>query len=185
VSNQTEGLRGQLAAQLDAQFEVHWCLEATTGHQTRDTLTRLQALPKQPFDVIVLALGVNDVTHGTTRRGFHRQQSQLMQLLMQRFEPRLILACGVPQMQHFPALPQPLAWVLGRQSARLDSVLAALASELPAVAHLPFQLPQDPALAAADGYHPSAQAYYFWAEVLAQKIFDHFTTAQTNQEPPH
>ncbi|WP_083095817.1 SGNH/GDSL hydrolase family protein [Pseudophaeobacter leonis] len=184
VSAQSQGLSGQLAAQLSAQFEVHWRLEATTGHQTRDTITRLQALPKQQFDVIILALGVNDVTHGTTRTRFYRQQSQLMQLLLDRFEPRLILACGVPQMQHFPALPQPLAWVLGRQSARLDNVLAALASEHPAVAHMPFQLPQDPALAAADGYHPSAQAYRLWALGLGEKILDHLAASQSEQAPP-
>jgi lysophospholipase L1-like esterase len=184
VSAQSQGLSGQLAAQLSAQFEIHWRLEATTGHQTRDTIPRLQALPKQKFDVVVLALGVNDVTHGTTRTRFYRQQSQLMQLLTDRFQPRLILACGVPQMQHFPALPQPLAWVLGRQSARLDSVLAALASERPTVAHIPFQLPQDPALAAADGYHPSAQAYRLWALGLGQKIIDHFAASQSKQAPP-
>lgn len=181
VSDQAQGLSGQLAAQLTAQFEVHWRLEATTGHQTRDTITRLQALPKQQFDVIILALGVNDVTHGTTRTRFYRQQSQLMQLLIECFEPRMILACGVPQMQHFPALSQPLAWVLGRQSARLDSVLATLASEIPAVAHMPFQLPQDPALAAADGYHPSAQAYRLWAAVLGQKIIDQLAASQAKQ----
>lgn len=170
VNHQTEGLSGQLSAQLGSQFEVLWQMEASTGHRTRDTLARLQALPKQQFDVVVLALGVNDVTHGTSRRKFHRQQTLLMQLLEDKFAPHLILVCGVPQMQHFPALPQPLAWVLGQQSARLDQVFARLAKARPTVVHLPFQLPQDPALAAADGYHPSAKAYQLWAEILAQKI---------------
>ncbi|MEP2715776.1 SGNH/GDSL hydrolase family protein [Pseudophaeobacter sp.] len=170
TSDQAQALSGQMAAQLATNFELHWQLQATTGHKTRDTLAQLAALPKQRFDVVVLALGVNDVTSGTSRRGFAREQSQLMQLLEDRFEPDLILASGVPQMQLFPALPQPLAWVLGRQSTRLDTVLKAEAQNRPNVLHLPFELPQDPDLAAKDGYHPSAQAYHLWAELLVQHI---------------
>lgn len=176
VDHQDHALSGQLSARFSKQFEVLWRLEATTGHCTRDTLTRLEALPKQHFDVVVLALGVNDVTGGTSRRRFHRQQSNLLELLQDRFAPSLILINGVPQMQHFPALPQPLAWVLGQQAARLDEVLARLSNQDAAVVHLPFELPQDPDLAATDGYHPSARAYHLWAEILAEKILQHRST---------
>ncbi|CUH86757.1 hypothetical protein PH5382_00670 [Phaeobacter sp. CECT 5382] len=178
VSDQSVGLSGQLAAHLSPHFDLIWRLEATTGHQTRDTLARLAALPKQHFDVVVLALGVNDVTHGTSRRAFFDQQSELIHLLSTRFAPGLILACGVPQMQLFPALPQPLAWVLGRQSARLDGILAGLDQDHDHVAHIPFQLPQDPDLAAEDGYHPSARAYALWAGVLAEKIRDRYHSSR-------
>jgi lysophospholipase L1-like esterase len=174
VTDQTQALSGQLATTLAPHFDLHWQLEATTGHKTRDTITRLQALPKQHFDVVALALGVNDVTSGTSRRSFAKQQEQLMQLLETRFAPQLVLVSGVPQMQYFPALPQPLAWVLGRQSARLDSVLQTQAQQRNSVLHLPFDLPQDPALAARDGYHPSAQAYHLWASVLAERVIAHF-----------
>ncbi len=174
VAQQAQALSGQLAAQLASTFEVQWKLEATTGHKTSDTIARLAALPKQRFDVVALALGVNDVTSGTSRKQFTRQQNQLMQLLNDRFAPDLILVSGVPQMQHFPALPQPLAWVLGRQAARLDRVLIAQAQARSTEVHFPFELPRDPALAARDGYHPSAQAYQLWAEILAHRIKEHF-----------
>lgn len=170
VAQQDLALSGQLAALLAPRFDLHWQLEASTGHKTSDTITRLQALPKQRFDVVVLALGVNDVTSGTSRRSFARNQDQLQQLLQARFEPSLVVFSGVPQMQLFPALPQPLAWVLGQQSARLDAVLQAQGRGRPSLLHLPFELPQDPALAARDGYHPSARAYRLWANVLAEQI---------------
>lgn len=170
VAQQSQALSGQLVAHLAPCFDLHWQLEATTGHKTSDTIAQLQALPQQRFDVVVLALGVNDVTAGTSRRQFARQQDQLMRLLKDRFAPGLILISGVPQMQLFPALPQPLAWALGRQSARLDSVLRAQAEEHSAMVHLPFELPHDAALVAQDGYHPSARAYCIWAGVLSERI---------------
>lgn len=184
VVRQDQALSGRLSDRLSEHFDVLWRLEATTGHCTRDTLARLETLPKQHFDVVVQALGVNDVTGGTSRRGFHRQQSNLLELLRDRFTPSLILVNGVPQMQHFPALPQPLAWVLGQQAARLDGVLAALSVQDTAVVHLPFELPQDPDLAAKDGYHPSARAYQLWAERLAETILQHHATCCCTDADP-
>jgi len=73
-------------------------------------------------------------------------------------------------MQKFPLLPQPLAWALGRQAARLDDGLAALAAKSAGVSHLPMSLPQDSDLAASDGFHPGPKAYAMWAESLAQEI---------------
>lgn len=171
--HQSEALSGQLSAHLSRQFDVIWHLEAATGHRTRDTLGRLGQLPRQHFDIVILALGVNDVTGGTTRRQFKQQQSRLMELLHQRFTPNLILVSGVPQMHRFPALPQPLAWVLGQQSARLDRVLSDLSARNPCMVHLPFDLPLNPDLVAADGYHPSPAAYRLWAERLASEIQSH------------
>lgn len=180
VSTQNAALSGQLANQLSPDYDLIWRLEATTGHQTHDTITRLNVLPKQHFDIVILALGVNDVTQATSQRQFHIQQSALMELLQMRFAPGLILCCGVPQMQLFPALPQPLAWVLGRQSARLDRVLAQIARTSDCIHHLPFQIPPDPDLAAEDGYHPSAQAYTLWASQLAQLIQHRYPPRQVD-----
>ena len=170
VAHQDEALAGRLVQQLAKGWQVEWRLEATTGHRTADTLSRLHALPTQRFDVAVLALGVNDVTGAVPQRRFAGQHQELARLLVDRFCVRRILVCGVPQMEHFPALPQPLAWVLGRQARRLDERLAQLSAQLDGYHHLPFELPSDPELAAEDGYHPNAQAYALWADRLAREI---------------
>lgn len=167
TDTQSQALTGQLVERLACHYRVTWRLEATTGHCTRDTLTRLQALPGQRFDVVVTALGVNDVTGLTSPARFRREQSALLTMLADRFGARLVLLSGVPPMQIFPALPQPLAWFLGRQSARLDRVLAQVATDHPPARHLPFDLPPDPGLSAEDGYHPNARAYGLWADTLA------------------
>ncbi|SHJ54856.1 hypothetical protein SAMN05444404_2204 [Ruegeria lacuscaerulensis ITI-1157] len=118
------------------------------------------------------ALGVNDVTRGVTATRFRERQSELFQLLARELGVRQIAATGVPQMERFPALPQPLAWVLGRQAARLDEGLQQVVKQFPQARHLALDLPDDPALAAPDGYHPSPLAYAHWAQKLAGMILD-------------
>jgi lysophospholipase L1-like esterase len=149
---------------------VHWQLHASTGHSSRDGLRRLQALRPQRIDAALVVYGVNDVTRGVTQSQFAARQRAIWSTLQARFGTRRILVSGVPPMQHFPLLPQPLAWVLGRQAARLDRGLARAAAQNPQVVHLPLVLPRRPEFAAADGFHPSPAAYRHWAEALAPQL---------------
>ncbi|SHE77608.1 Lysophospholipase L1 [Ruegeria intermedia] len=171
AGTQDQALSGQLIRQLESHFSVEWRLIATTGHTTRDTIEALRDVT-DAFDVAVTALGVNDVTRGVTARQFQQHQSNLFDCLTRNLSVRRIIATGVPQMERFPALPQPLAWVLGRQAARLDSGLQQVVSRYPQARHLALTLPDDPALAAPDGYHPGPKAYALWAQQLARPILD-------------
>lgn len=169
VDRQDLALSGQLVSRLAQAFTVDWQLEATTGRTTRDTLARLENLPG-PFDVVVTSLGVNDTTRATSARQFAARQAALMELLTEQLAARLVVVTSVPDMALFPALPQPLSWVLGQQSQRLDRSMAAILTRYPQAVHHRPQIPLDPAMAARDGYHPSALAYAHWAEGLARVI---------------
>lgn len=171
AATQEQALSGQLVKLLSRQFSVEWRLVATTGHTTGDAIEELRRIKGQ-FDVAVTALGVNDVTRAVTCNRFKRQQAELMRLLTVDLGVRIVIVTGVPQMDRFPALPQPLAWVLGRQSARLDEGLREVIASFPQARHLALHLPDDPALAAVDGYHPSPKAYRLWAEQAARMILD-------------
>lgn len=169
AGTQARALSGQLVSQLSRHYCVEWRLEATTGHTTMDTIDRLQKLDAQ-FDAVVTALGVNDVTRGVTRNQFIARQSRLLELLTDTLGARRVVVTSVPQMNRFPALPQPLAWVLGQQAARLDHGLRQVAAQHPRVRYLSLNLPDDPALAAPDGYHPSPKAYALWAQEAARLL---------------
>lgn len=170
ASSQTEALSGHLVRLLSKQAQVEWQLVACIGDTTKDVVQKLNAGRAQPFDVAVIALGVNDVTRATTAARFAKRQSELFALLQAKFGVRKIIASGVPPMGHFPLLPQPLRWVLGQHAARLDGALACLTDELPHVVHVPMNLPHDPGLAASDGFHPSPRAYELWAELLVRHV---------------
>lgn len=171
AGTQEQALSGQLVKRLSRQFSVEWRLVATTGHTTGNAIEDLRRIEGQ-FDAAVTALGVNDVTRAVTCNRFKRQQAELMRLLSVDLGVRTVIVTGVPQMGRFPALPQPLAWILGRQSARLDEGLREVIASFPKARHLALHLPDDPALAAVDGYHPSPKAYRLWAEQAARMILD-------------
>ncbi|TMV04857.1 SGNH/GDSL hydrolase family protein [Ruegeria sediminis] len=171
AGTQKQALAGQLLRQLGRHYSVEWRLEAATGQTTRDALERLRRL-QGAFDVAVTALGVNDVTRLTTRAQFAARQDEMLRHLTGALGVRRVVMTGVPPMHRFPALPQPLAWVLGRQAARLDQAMQEAAARFPQARHLALHLPDDPALAAPDGYHPSPRAYALWAEAAARIIRD-------------
>lgn len=169
VRTQEQALSGQIVSRLAQDFTVDWRLDATTGHTTADVLAQLDRI-EGPFDMVVTALGVNDVTMGRTRRRFMAERSALLAELTGRLGARCVVVNAVPPLEKFPALPHPLAWVLGRQAARLDDGLREVVAEVPQAHLIPMHFPDIPGLAAADGYHPSALLYQLWAERAVEVI---------------
>jgi lysophospholipase L1-like esterase len=169
-ASQDEALSGRLTALLAATHRVEWQLVARTGATTRETLERIAALPRRRFDLAVLALGVNDVTRSVPLASWLRRQARLYDLLEMEFGVRRVLISGLPPMRHFPLLPQPLRWVLGRTAERFDGALAELAAGRAGCEHIRFDLPFDAAMMARDGFHPGPEAYALWARMLGRRI---------------
>jgi len=174
AQTQADALSGQLLKHLAPRFSVDWHLIAQTGATTASTLEHLSALPGQPFDLVIVALGVNDITHGATLRRWLAHQNALLDMLTGRFAAQHVLVCGIPPLAHFPLLPQPLRWILGRQSQRYDRALAVQMGARTDATHLPFNLPFDPAKMAPDGFHPGPPAYALWGRALAQHVAEKY-----------
>lgn len=155
---------------LGERYKVNWQLEAKTGATTRTTLGTLAQLWAGPFDVAVISLGVNDVSRGVFMKKWLRQQAHLIDLLTTQFGVTKVLVSGLPPMGHFPLLPNPLRWVLGRQAQRFDRVLAAMIAARPSCEYVQLDLPLAPEYAAEDGFHPSPTAYALWAKMLAERL---------------
>lgn len=170
VDLQDQALAGQLTRLLSKNFTVNWELVAKTGATTGSTLKRLQTTTPAHFDIIVTALGVNDVTHAVPFRVWKKQQKLLLAQLDHLFHPRLVYLSGVPPLGRFPILPQPLRWTLGRQASRFDRALAKSLAPINNAQHVPFDLPLDPAKMAKDGFHPGPDIYALWAKEMASRI---------------
>lgn len=173
VGHQREALSGCLTAALSERFDLHWQLIAQTGYDTCDLIQRLSAEPAQPFDLVVLSLGVNDVT-GTLRISrWVSAQRELIGLLCDRFSARQILLSAVPPMEVFRALPQPLRVFLGLRARAFN---CALADALPGwsyasrCTHVSLPPLDHPEALAADGFHPGALACRVWAAELARAV---------------
>lgn len=163
-----EALVGQIAQRLAPDCTVSFELVAKSGARTWDVVGWLDEMPDGAFDVVVTALGVNDVTKLVSLHKFLRGQSALIAGLQARFGAPFVIVSGLPPVDQFPLLPHPVRWVLGRQAARFDRRLRALVTSLPNCATVRIGLGLGPHNMAEDGFHPGPEVYAEWAkEVVA------------------
>lgn len=170
VAHQDQALAGQLSKELSQNYTLNWRLIAKTGATTASTLKHLEGQAPSRFDIVVTALGVNDVTHAVPFKVWQQRQQALRARINQLFAPRLVYMTGVPPLGLFPILPQPLRWTLGRQVARFNAALATTLAAEKHWHHIGFDLPLDPTQMAADRFHPGPEIYAIWAKEMASRI---------------
>ena len=170
VDSQNDGLACQLAARLDIQHHVNWNFIANTGDTSVDIINELTALPAQPFDYVLVSVGVNDVTHLTRSNHWVTNLSTIVELLNAKFSAPKVLLASVPPMHLFTAIPNPLRWWLGLRAKRLNELMASVVKGNSHCSVLSFDLPFKPEFLAKDGIHPSKLAYQAWANKAANAI---------------
>lgn len=172
VQTVPESLAGQLAQLLSARgTEVTWSILGHTGYTAHRARVELLDRVEGRHDLIVVMLGVNDVLAMTPVEQWRRTVSGLLDVLRTRLssDGRLILT-GVPRVDTFTIMPQPLRGVLGLHARALDNELADLARRFPRVHHLITPPIPDERFLAADGFHPSAQSYTRWAHQIDELL---------------
>jgi lysophospholipase L1-like esterase len=181
VGTQDEAFAGQLAQALAERTgaAVGWQLVATSGHTARDAARALAAATLAPADLLVTAVGVNDVVSQTRPAQFLRDLDEIHALAVTRAQVTHSWHCGLPPMGIFPLLPQPLRWILGRDAAHLDNALVNHLKGQAGRLHLP--LPEAPRLPgkddatpegwmARDGFHPGLLGYRQWGRQVAEAL---------------
>jgi lysophospholipase L1-like esterase len=174
VASQAEALSGQLVANLVADYRVSWKLLAQSGFDTTQVMAMVDRTATEPFDAVLVSVGVNDVTGGLSAKEWGANMARLLDLLLWKYGARYVLLAPVPPMHAFPALPQPLRWYLGRRARRFNQALAELASSRVdcQLQTSDFLLQHDSL--AADGFHPGAPVYALWANDTATTLRGYF-----------
>lgn len=169
---QEVALTGQLAATLAQRCRraVCWRALGRSGVSARDVhRLLLPELEETAADLVVIALGVNDVLRFRSPEGWRADLRRLIASLRRRLGRVPVILASVPRMQYFPALPQPLRWILGLRARMLDGAARRLAQQMECVVHVPFSMdPRATELFCADGFHPSVKGYAVWAGQLAE-----------------
>jgi lysophospholipase L1-like esterase len=176
AETQEEALLGHLVRHLAAEHRVRFRLVARTGLTTAHILKLLEKMDPEPLDLAVTSLGVNDTTRLREPADFLLQQEAMLDLLRDKFRVQQTVVTGLPPMHLFPALPQPLRWVMGRRARQLDAALAAMVALRPGVTHLGSAFTMDADLMAPDGFHPGPDLYRVWAEKAAEILLSHCKT---------
>jgi len=174
VNSQEKALTGQVVSRLSSKFTLDWHLDAQTGRTTHDTVQALNSRQTESYDVVLISLGVNDVTSRIAVREWLEHCDDLAELLKNKFSAKRIIWSDLPKMEKFTALPQPLRWAIG---LRKDSLRNALANwikqqenvellEFPDIFEKSDNISREKIedWIASDGYHPGEKIYTLWAE---------------------
>lgn len=174
VKSHEEAITGQLAKALAGKTgrPVSWRATGKNGITVRDAVDQLIPLiPRRHIDVALVAFGVNDTTSFRPVSRWRRDLIDLLAAVESRCSPAVLVLSGVPPLAHFPALPQPLRWVMGLKANALDRELQSVAKARAHAFHVPLLLDtRDREIMASDGYHPSAKGCTAWAALLAEAI---------------
>ncbi|NUG12535.1 SGNH/GDSL hydrolase family protein [Acinetobacter seifertii] len=177
VETQKDALSGAIIQELQNEFFLQWKLHAKTGDTTRQVFHTLQHLEERKYDVIVTSIGVNDVIKLTSAKSWIQQQKQLFEHVQKRFQPKLIIVSGVPPMQHFPALPNPLAWLFGQYAEQMNQKLQQWLAPQSQFKFLQYDIETFQAMnlsMASDGFHPSKEVYEIWGRQIAALVRQSF-----------
>jgi lysophospholipase L1-like esterase len=169
VESQSEGLAAQTAAFLAERIgaPVEWQLVAKSGVNTHEALNLLVASELNPADLLVTALGVNDVTAQRSPKQFLADYRAIVDQIGHRVGAKAVIVNGLPPMHAFPSMPQPLRWYLGACARRLDVALQGWVSANKSMAYVSLQWGGAGEMA-PDGYHPGASQYRHWARLVAE-----------------
>ncbi len=179
VTSVEESLPVHLARALAAEGQtVCWHSHGTNGANISDLCGELETgLIDETPQVVLISIGVNDVTGLTSVRRWRKRLERMLRLISTRWPDSLIVFAGLPPMDQFPLLPQPLRTALGIRSAMLDRAARELLEKSPGVMHVPMATePESPEQAmtfSEDGFHPDAAGCRLWA--------DHLVAAMKNQ----
>ena len=124
-------------------------------------------------------MGVNDVTKLISPQKWIQQQQRFYAEIERKFTPKMLLVTGVPPMNLFPALPNPLGWLFGQYSDAMNKELAKFIENKQLLQNkvnyqlMQFDLAHFKTLnlrMAEDGFHPSKEIYQVWASEITTKI---------------
>jgi len=166
VDDQQQGLAASLAQRFADHYGrgIEWKAIARSGVDSGEL--RSYFLPRAErgsYDLVFISIGVNDVLHLRRRRQFTRDLSTILERLTAASPKATVFLSGIPRMERFDSLPDPLGTVLGARAHRLNAGAHEVLAGYPRVVHTPPWPIATPGFFAIDRFHPSAIGYAAWA----------------------
>lgn len=169
---QDEALAMPLAAVLATRLRgrVRWQLVAQSGLTSQALFDHVSSARVEPADIAIAICGVNDITHEVAVEYALERRALLADWLRAHREVRHVAFPALPEMELFPALPQPLAWYAGQLSRNNNRAQALWAAACDGVSHVSMDGVADSRLFSADGFHPAPALYARVAQRLATHV---------------
>jgi len=164
-----------LAARLDVPVE--WQLLAKSGVNTQQALKLLTRPLSKPIDVLITALGTNDVTSQRSASQFLADYKTLVNRVRQQYSDLAVVISGLPPLRILPAAPQPLRWYLGKYAASLDDKLKRWVHAETRFRYVSLEWAAVPKDMAKDRFHPGLGQYRHWSHLVEESIAELLTSA--------
>lgn len=170
--SQSEAVTGQWVSALSVHNYVHWQLIAKSSLTCAGVLELLKnsSMAFEAIDVVLISVGVNDVTRRTPISQWRYDLNAMTDHLKQKLGAHTIIYTALPPMHRFPALPQPLRAFVGGQARRLNKALEEHCIENQNTHFLKLDVQFTTEYMARDGYHPSAKAATLWAKAASKAV---------------
>ena len=169
VDQQDDGLAVAVASEVAERFGrgVIWKVIARSGATTGELRTFfLPRARRGLWDLIVLSTGVNDVMNLRRKRQFSHDLGLILDGLHESSPHAIILLPGIPRMDRFDSLPDPLNTILGARAHRLNVGARTAVKHRPYVVHTKPWPIGAPGFFARDNFHPSKIGYSVWAKAM-------------------
>lgn len=152
-----------------ARCVVHWSAIGKSGATVDELLSLLAHQPQESLkaDIVVVAIGVNDVLRFCSPLRGRRSLRSLMDLLQVTTGCQLMLLSPIPPLWKFLLLPVPLRYLLGGQALLLDLCSQVAVARDSCVRHLQIPLLDQTSMLCEDRFHPSSCGYREWARYVA------------------
>jgi lysophospholipase L1-like esterase len=140
---------------------------ATTGDVVRNQLANAKSLAP---DIVFIAVGANDATHFTPSASVARDAAAILEQLKALPTKPQIVVTGSPDLGAAPRFAQPLRWLAGVQSRRIDAIWTRAAAEHGAIVAPILSTGDafraDPTLYSRDVFHPDDRGYATWIPLI-------------------
>lgn len=168
AATHSEALSGQFARHLSRKTgrTVEWHAVGKSGITISETLVELvPSIPRFEFDLIVVALGGNDVFSFSSPVHWRNKLLELITTLQTRNEGAEIFLANIPMIRDCIALPDPLRYFLSRFAKMQHFNTIDATRNLEKVYYFQDVERVDDDFF-ADGLHPSPSGYSSWSESM-------------------
>jgi lysophospholipase L1-like esterase len=162
----------QTAQHLSQTHQITLVNVGVSGARAADIATSQinEALPRKP-DIVLLAVGANDVTHLTSMASLEESLVSIITRLRQENPNVQIVVTGSPAMGSVPRFPWPVKQLAAHRTRQVNAVYVRLGAKYnlvfaPIADKTGPAFLADPSLFAIDKFHPNARGYALWTPVL-------------------
>ncbi|MDJ0656393.1 MAG: SGNH/GDSL hydrolase family protein [Xanthomonadales bacterium] len=164
---------------------VRWKAVGRSGASSHDIAADLMASVRdEPFDIVVISAGVNDVTSLRSQRRWLEGLRSLHQNVSRNWPEARVALVGLPPMEIFPLLPQPLRALMGMRARSFDQAAKRFIDQRDHWVHVDIDFAPGPGLFSEDGFHPSEASYRDLGGAVASELCRITEQKCQEKEPP-